>query len=205
MNIGFALVTGDPFFGNIVDLENELHETCGFRNKLERVNNIPHTTIFQGSFEENTDFSAILRDIREYFVGNASDFRLHFQDVVYVPHGWYFYMCQKTEELERLHCFTLGRCKEYITLSADRMNRDMNDLTKNQISGIEKYGYRYSANAFSPHITLGRTDGEERQDIVTLLNEQMSRIPKDPYIERITVYAMGKDGMHSETLDEVGI
>ena len=203
MNIGFALVTGNPFFDSVVDLENEIHEICGFHNKLERANNIPHTTIFQGSFEEHTDYSAILRDIREYYVGNASDLRLHFREVVYVPHGWYFYMCKKTEELEKLHCFTLGRCKEYIALSPDRMNRNMDDLTPNQISGIETYGYRYSANAFSPHITLGRNDGEENEEQIAMLNEKLSEIPADPLIERITVYRMGKDGMHAETLDEV--
>lgn len=203
MNVGFALVTGNPFFDNIVDLENEVHEICGFHNRLERKNNIPHTTIFQGSFEEHTDYSAVLRDIREYYVSNSADMKLHFQEVQYVPHGWYFYMCQKTEELERLHCFTLGRCKEYIVLSPDRMNRNMNDLTQDQILGIEKYGYRYSANAFSPHITLGRNDEGINEEIIVMLNKKLSSLEANPVVERITVYRMGKDGMHAETLDEV--
>lgn len=202
MNIGFALVTGNPFFEGIVDLENEIHVTCGFHNRLERKNNIPHTTIFQGSFEDNTDYSAILRDIREYYVSNSTDLKLHFQGVQYVPQGWYFYMCQKTEELKRLHCFTLGRCKEYIALSPGRMNRNMYYLTKDQISGIENYGYRYSANAYAPHITMGRNDGEMKEDQVAMLNKKLSSLLADPVVERITVYRMGEDGMHAETLDE---
>ena len=203
MDIGFALVTGNPFFDSIVDLENEVHEECGFHNRLERINNIPHTTLFQGSFEAHTDYSTILRDIREYFVSNAIDQKLHFREVAYVSYGWYFYMCQKTEELEKLHCFTLGRCKEYIALSADRMCRNMNDLTPDLILGIDKYGYRYSANAFSPHITIGRNDNEKKEEQLIMLNEKIASLPKDPRIERITVYRMGKDGMHAETLDEV--
>ncbi|MBR1454228.1 MAG: hypothetical protein IJ593_06245 [Lachnospiraceae bacterium] len=203
MNIGFALITGNPFFNSIVDLENEVHEICRFHNRLGRENNIPHTTIFQGSFNDYTDYSAILRDIREYYIDNSTDLKLHFKEVKYVPHGWYFYMCEKTEELKRLHYFTLGRCKEYIVLSPDRLNVDMNELTKDQVLGIEKYGYRYSANAFSPHITLGRNDIGINKDQINMLNKRISSILTDPVIERITVYKMGKDGMHTETLDEV--
>ena len=136
---------------------------------------------------------------------NTSDFKLHFQEVSYVPQGWYFYMCQKTEELQRIHCFTLGRCKEHIVLPPDRMERNVNHLTQDQKSGIEKYGYRYSAKAFSPHITLGRNNDEKKEEIIVMLQKKLSSLPKDPLIERITAYRMGKDGMHAETLGEVFI
>ena len=205
MNIGFALVTGGSFFDDIVSIENELHEYCGFHNKLEKISNIPHTTIFQGGFKDDANYSMILQDIKEFFVSNMSDFQLHFQDVVYVPNGWYFYTCKKTEELNRLHCFTLGRCKDHIILSPDRLNRNLSDMTESQINGVEKYGYRYSGNAFFPHITLGRNDGEMKKEIITSLSDKLALLPTDVDIDRITVYKMGKDGMHSETLDEIKI
>lgn len=203
MNIGFALVTGNPFFERIVKLENEVHETCGFHNKLQLVENIPHTTLFQGSFEDDTDYSTIVRDIRDFFMSNSEDLKLHFKRVVYVPHGWYFYTCQNTDELQRLHIYTLGLCKEHIILQPGRMDRKMNGLTDAQIEGIERYGYRYSAKAFLPHITIGRNDDDCREDVLETLNGRLSELDSDVPIERITVYRMGEDGMHSETLDEV--
>ena len=39
--------------------------------------------------------------------------------------------------------------------------------------------------------------------ILKLLNEKLSGLPQDVEIERMTVYRMGKDGMHAETLAEI--
>lgn len=203
MNIGFALVTSSPFFDELVNIENEIHDSCGFHNRLETINNIPHTTLFQGSFKDDTDFVSILKSIRDYFLMHSSECKLHFQEAVYVPHGWYFYTCKITEELQDLHMHTLELCKNHIILSPDRMNRNLSGLTEDQIKGIDNYGYRYSEKAFFPHITIGRNDEEKNDEILELLNEKLSRLSKNVEIERMTVYRMGKDGMHAETLAEI--
>jgi hypothetical protein len=205
MNIGFALITSNPFFREFTNVENEVHEICGFHNKLEQINNIPHTTLFQGTFENNTDYVTIVNSIRDFFLSNAKDFELHFQKAVYIPQGWYFYTCAITDELQMLHEYTLKQCKEHIILSEDRLNRNLEDLTKAQVEGIKNYGYRYSEKAFFPHITIGRTDGDKNEEYLELLNLKLSKLPKNVPIEKITVYRMGKDGMHAETLAEVYI
>lgn len=85
----------------------------------------------------------------------------------------------------------------------DRININLGDLTEEQIAGIDRYGYRYSEKAFYPHITIGRNDEEKNDKILELLNEKLSEIPQNAKIERMTVYKMGKDGMHEETLAEI--
>ena len=81
----------------------------------------------------------------------------------------------------------------------------MKDLTEAQMSGIDKYGYRYSAKAFFPHITIGRNDDDRGEEVLELLNKKLSKLSLNVPVERITAYRMGKDGMHAETLDEVKI
>lgn len=123
--------------------------------------------------------------------------------MMYIPEGWYFYTCKKTTELQSLHNFTLELCKKDIVLEPDRMTRDIVHLPKNQIEAIKKYGYRYSEDAFFPHITIGRSYSENREEIVSLLETKVANLPKNAKIERLTIYKMGMNGMHAETLAEV--
>lgn len=202
MKIGFALITTPPFFNEIVKIENKLHEITDFHNKLETINNIPHTTLFQGTFSDTTDYIRIANVITEYFLYNCLDKCLHFNDVKYIPFGWYFYTCSITKELQKLHELTLSECKPYIILEPDRLDRDLSNLTKDQIYGIKEYGYRYSSKAFFPHITLGRTSSIMQPETIKLFTEELKNLPKDIRIGRLTVYEMGTDGMHAKTLYE---
>lgn len=202
MKIGFALITASPYFDNIVEIENKLHESSGFHNKLEKKNNIPHTTIFQGSFADDTDYIQIANELANYYKNICADKTLHFEKVVYVPSGWYFYICKITPELQALHCLTLEKCKEHIILEPDRLSRDMSGLTPEQYAGIRDYGYRYSEKAFYPHITLGRTSLDIEPHILENFQNELQVLPSDIPVERLTVYRMGPDGMHAETLYE---
>ena len=68
MKIGIALITESPFFEEIVKIENEVHDICGFSNKLEVYNNIPHTTLFHGTFQDDTDYEFILHKLKNYYM-----------------------------------------------------------------------------------------------------------------------------------------
>lgn len=203
MKIGFALITKAPFFNEIVRIENEVHDICGFMNKLGLVKNIPHTTLFQGSFSEQVDYKSILKEIKKYFCDSNQDKKLHFDEVIYVPEGWYFYACKKTDRLQELHNMTLELCKKDIVLEADRLANRFLNLPQIQIDGIAKYGYRYSEEAFLPHITIGRSVSKEQDIIMQLLTTKFQELPRDVEIERLTVYRMGENGVHAETLDEI--
>lgn len=203
MKIGFALITAPPIFEKIVEIENALHNTVNFHNKLELVNNIPHTTLFQGTFRDDTNYITIAETIADYYKTKCADHCLHFESVKYIPQGWYFYTCKITNELKALHEVTLSNSKEYILLDPQRLNRNISGLTKAQIKGITDYGYRYSADAFFPHITLGRTSENMRAQIISLFSNELDKIEKDVPIGKLTVYEMGVDGMHAKTLYEI--
>lgn len=205
MNIGFALITSSSFLNKLINIENKVHDKYDFQNKLGLTTNLPHITIFQGSFVENTNYSLILKNIKEYYINNTTNHTLSFDKVVYVPHGWYFYICKKAKELQNLHMFTLNLCKDYLSLQPDRMNINLNNLTKEQINGMKKYGYRYSENAFYPHITLGRNNNGCNESIIKELNDKLSLLNTTVPIDKITVYRMGENGTHAETLDEIAI
>lgn len=204
MNIGFALITAPPFFNKFVEIENELHAECNFHNELGEINNIPHTTIFQGSFSEGTDYIMISEKIAKKYREISTQMQLSFNQVLYVPDGWYFYMCEKNEILQTLHDYTLELCVNNIVLDENRLKRDLSKLPENQKEGILKYGYRYSGSAFSPHITIGRTnETEANSNTINLLSNNLNKLSKTVPVKRITVYKMGTDGMHAETLHEI--
>jgi hypothetical protein len=158
IKIGFALITAPPMFNKIVDIENNLHDTVNFHNKLGLTNNIPHTTLFQGTFKDDTNYIEIANNIAKFYKKNCIDHYLHFTSVVYIPRGWYFYTCELTDELHSLHNVVLANSQEYIILEPDRLQQDSSELTQCQLHAITNYGYKYAADAFFPHITLGRTD-----------------------------------------------
>lgn len=203
MKIGFALITTSPYFDKIVALENRLHSKTNFHNKLELKNNIPHTTLFQGNFKNDTDYIEISTILATFIKRQMIDRTLHFTKVVYVPNGWYFYICNITDELKALHYITLKVCKNKIILDPSRLEGTLSHLTPDQINGIKNYGYRYSAKAFFPHITLGRTSFDMQPEIIDSFSDGLSNIPSDIPFNRLTVYRMGSDGMHSETLYEI--
>lgn len=57
--------------------------------------------------------------------------------------------------------------------------------------------------AFLPHITIGRSVSKEQDIIMQLLTTKFQELPRDVEIERLTVYRMGENGVHAETLDEI--
>lgn len=201
MDIGFALIPDKPFSDELVKIENEVHEQCGFHHKLGTSFNIPHLTIFQGSFQNNVDCFQMLRYMTEYFI---SCDHLQFNEVAYQAGGWYFYACQKTDELVNLHDWALKECRDYLDLQDDRLKQDMAGFTSEQIAGIKEYGYRYAGKAFMPHVTLGRSnDISANSELISLLKQKLSKLPKDVPVYRMTCYKMGQDGQYAETLASI--
>lgn len=73
MKIGIALIIETSFLKEIVKIENEVHDICEFSNKLEVYNNIPHTTLFQGTFRDDTDYEFILNKLKNYYMENIQE------------------------------------------------------------------------------------------------------------------------------------
>lgn len=202
MNIGFALIVGSPLLEEIIKLENGVHDQAGFYNTLGPQHCMPHTTIFQGTFVDDVPYIEIADEIANYYRRNIKNFIPTFTRIVYVPSGWYFYECEKKPSLQLLHNYTCKCIKPFLALDSARMSRDLSYLTMDQIKGIEEYGYRYSGNAFYPHITIGRRSGEDIQ-ILRALNSGLEKLTKNVPFTRLTVYQMGPNGTHLNTLHEI--
>lgn len=210
MNIGFALILGESLFEAIIQMENQIHSQAKFHNSLSNENNLPHTTIFQGCFSDYVPYVAIAKQLASYYKKEVESYRKEtglnycptFSFVDYVEKGWYFYECIKNSVLQNLHDFTCTKVKPYLVLKPERMEQDTSFLSPMQIQGLEKYGYIYSGEAFRPHVTIGRADGFD-ETILKILNVKSESLPKQVPFTRLTVYEMGPDGTHKNTLFEI--
>ena len=204
MKIGFAIITEDSFVSQIVALEHEFHEKACFYDTLGVKNNIPHTTIFQGEMKNNINYLEIADFIANEYNKIIRSKHIHFTDVEYVSHGWYFLMCEKTKELSALHNLVLDKVSPFIILPKDRLNRITENMPEVQRNAIRDYNYRYAGDAFCPHITIGRSS-KQNNIVLSKLNEAIKRLDLSPHVDKITVYKMGANGTHENTLYEVKI
>lgn len=201
MKIGFAIITEDCFVNQIVALEHQFHHKAHFFNSLGIVENLPHTTLFQGEMKEDINYFEIADYIADEYAKLSKSRNLKFSNIKYVPHGWYFLMCKKSKELSTLHYLVLNKIKSFVVLPDDRMERITEEMPIIQREAIREYNYRYAGEAFCPHITIGRSDSKN-EIILDEMNFALSQINLVAPVDRITVYKMGANGTHEETLYE---
>lgn len=204
MKIGFALIPQDSVVEQIIDFEQRFHDSGNFSHALGIKHNLPHITLFQGEMNENFDYVTMANSLSNFLVEKRLIPLVSFSKIVYVEKGWYFLMCDNSDFLLSMHDFVLKHVEPYIVLPPDRMERDIECLTENQYKAILRYNYRYAAEAFCPHITIGRS---AQEDVLLLkkMNEAFSEMFKSSIISKITVYKMGQNGTHENTLYEIKI
>ena len=202
MKIGFALITEDPFFGELIRRENALGEAAGFLDKLGPIHRLPHTTLFQGMMREDIPFESIAMELAENYLYFCPDRRVTFGDIVYVPEGWYFLEAEKDDRLQHIHDLLLERLGPYMVLDSRRLDRDTSFMSQAEKAGIEKYDYRYAGEAFYPHITLGRSLDGDPAPTLELVKQAFADLDRSTRFGRVTVYLMGPNGVHQDTLFE---
>ena len=200
--IGFALIAETNFVNKIVNLEHDFHEKAGFFDSLGIIKNLPHLTLFQGEMNDKMNYQEVADKIARVFDEMDSSPMLHFTHIDYIPQGWYFLLCEKSKELEALHFEVLRMIEQYISLPEDRLTRCTNDMPRAQIEAIQRYNYRFAGDAFFPHITIGRSS-ERNEDVLNEMNMVIKQINLSPSVDKITVYKMGRNGTHEETLYEI--
>ena len=83
--------------------------------------NLPHTTLFQGTFKEGFDHRKTADFIAERFTELFPDRTVSFSGAEYRPEGWYFYVMQKTSELQQLHETVLELAVPHLDPDPERM------------------------------------------------------------------------------------
>lgn len=202
MKIGFALITEQAFLEDVVCLEQSFHDRAGFADRLGTVGNLPHITVFQGDFDPETDYRMLADGVADDFLRLFPDRRVEFRGVEYISKGWYFLICDKTDAFVELHSSLLDKIRPFINVTPFIATDQVDDLSEEQELGIRNYGYRYAGQAYYPHITLGRSSGFD-SEVLKEINDNLNGMPDWATISRITVYRMGNNGTHSETLYEI--
>lgn len=200
VNIGFALIPDQATIEKIVDVEAKISEVYGFTSKLRIGHNLPHITIFQNTFDDKIPYVTLLNKTAVEFT-RLNEGRVHFTDVIYEYGGWYFYLLQKTDRLQELHEYILYHSKDYIV---DKPKTIDEALPYWQKKGLLDFGYRYSGEAYMPHITLAKTAESERNDaVIQGFSTELKDAVKEAEIQKITAYRIDENGSYVETLSEI--
>jgi hypothetical protein len=205
IRIGFALLPSIEHQQKLVALQKLVRCQYSLEPELSLDGNLPHLTLFQGSFTADTPYSAILKSLSEGL--SYSEFRIPqaAEPIVYQPKGWYFLLVLNTVLLAGLHEEVLARCLPYLAIEPLKQSDYLADLTPAERASFEAFGYRYAGTCFLPHITLGRLYGDETADVVETINRELvNSFANDPIcFDAMSVYMMGINGAHSETLAHI--
>ncbi|MFF7339439.1 hypothetical protein ACFZAT_19095 [Streptomyces sp. NPDC008163] len=77
--------------------------------------------------------------------------------------------------------------------------QDMSHFTDAERASYARFGYRYTGEAYTPHLTLGRTD-EETALALARSGPGRTAVPRTWLFDRLSCYLMGEHGAHARTL-----
>ncbi|MQY14403.1 hypothetical protein SRB5_45700 [Streptomyces sp. RB5] len=199
--LGIALLPRTEDLLTAIRIQSDLSHEHLLQPALSCDGCLPHVTLFQGPFVEALDIKQVLSDITHSLV--LPDLLcLDFQLIEYRPVGWLFLTLSRPALLEQLQEAAIATLTPYLDRSALRSSTDDLHCTEAERASSKAHGYRYTGMAFRPHITLGRTSEETALDLVQHASERVTTPPTWTF-DRLSLYAMGKDGAHSAILAEI--
>jgi 2'-5' RNA ligase len=207
MKLGIAFLPNIQMIKNIIKLQEEAAQFCVLKPVLGEQKNSPHITLFQGEFSSDRLLDEVILELRNYCLFNKYSLKIQVSELEYVPIGWYFLKLDPNSLFRKSHDFVFEKIKNEIQIPADNAAKNISSYTELEKSNYLKYGYRYVGDAFNPHITFGRTDSgfpsveEGKLRIKTLENTDNL----NGYISKITVYKMGENGSHEQSLYSINI
>jgi 2'-5' RNA ligase len=207
LKVGFALVPCVRDIELLIELQQQITSQYDLRPILSDSVNLPHLTIFQGTFESSLPYKDLLLRLREQAIGLRVSWQLSCGQVVHQPVGWYFLLVQAACELLALHAQLLDWCKPYIVLGDPKDPGYLSAMSAGEQKSFLTYGYRYAAECYMPHVTLGRLQSSSVDKVLNVANGYRNSLSNLTAInfDRLTVYTMGENGSHSETLASVVI
>ncbi|MEO3750621.1 2'-5' RNA ligase family protein [Streptomyces sp. B6B3] len=196
--LGVALLPCDDDLRSALRVQNEVRGPDGLRPALSVDGNLPHVTVFQGPFVDSLDPRQELDRISAS-VDLPPSVRLRFAGIVYQATGWVFLSLERPPLLEKLQQATLAILDPLLDREAFDSSKDTSAFTDSEQASYARYGYRYTGDAYAPHITLGRAEDEVAREIVRSAPDRTS-VPQTWTFDRLSFYTMGEQGAHSETL-----
>ncbi|MFD3656396.1 2'-5' RNA ligase family protein [Streptomyces sp. NPDC058620] len=198
--LGVALLPSAEHTRTAIQLQKDVGGEHRLQPPLSPEGNLPHLTVFQGPFVDALD------PVRELVTIGASvslpsELHLTSTGIVYQPTGWLFMSVERPLLLDKLQEAVLGVLDPYLDRSAFDTAKDTSRFTESERASFTRYGYRYTGDAYAPHITLGRTGEEAALELVRTAPERTS-VPVHWTFDRLSFYVMGEHGAHAEKLVE---
>ncbi|UYQ65623.1 2'-5' RNA ligase family protein [Streptomyces peucetius] len=202
--LGVALLPRADHLRAAVQLQRDIGGETALQPPLHPDGNLPHVTVFQGPFAGSLDPAQALESIGGSAAGGGlrGEVSLSSTGVVYQPIGWLFLSLERPPRLEALQKAALAALDPHLDRAAFDGDKDVSRFTENERTSYERYGYRYTGDAYAPHITLGRAEEETALELVRTAQDRVA-LPKEWVFDRLSFYVMGQHGAHAETLLEL--
>ncbi len=202
--LGVALLPRADHLRAAVRLQKDVGGDVPLEPPLRPDGNLPHVTVYQGPFMDSFVAMEALERIGTSAtdVGPHGEVALRGTGVVYQPTGWLFLALERPPVLEALQETALAALAPHLDRASFDGTKDLSRFTDNERASYQRYGYRYTGDAYAPHMTLGRAPEEVALDLVRTAPERVVALPKEWVFDRLSVYVMGQHGAHAETLLE---
>ncbi|WUH93648.1 2'-5' RNA ligase family protein [Streptomyces sp. NBC_00433] len=197
--LGVALLPRADHLRTAIRVQHEVAGGHILHPPLTAEGNLPHTTVFQGPFLDTLTPEAELERIRGALT-LPGEVRLNSPGIVYQPTGWVFLSLERSPLLEKLQDVVLAALAPHLDREAFAP-KDTSQYTDAEKAGYARYGYRYTGEAYTPHITLGHAEEETARALVRAAGERSS-VPGSWIFDRLSFYVMGEHGAHARTLVE---
>ncbi|MFF2538464.1 2'-5' RNA ligase family protein [Streptomyces cyaneofuscatus] len=201
--LGVALLPRADHTRAAIRLQQSLGGDQPLQPPLSEDGNLPHLTVFQGPFEDGLDPERELARIKGA-LSLPDQLSLASVGIVHQPTGWLFMSVERPALLEKLQEVVLEGLAPHLDRQAFDTSKDISRFTEPERASFARYGYRYTGEAYAPHITLGRTDEATALELVRTAPER-TRVPAEWIFDRLSFYVMGEHGAHAEKLAELPV
>ncbi|MFD4276215.1 2'-5' RNA ligase family protein [Streptomyces cyaneofuscatus] len=201
--LGVALLPRADHTRAAIRLQQSLGGDQPLQPPLSEEGNLPHLTVFQGPFEDSLDPARELARTKAA-LSLPDQLSLASVGIVHQPTGWLFMSVERPALLEKLQEVVLDGLAPRLDRQAFDTSKDTSRFTDAERASFARYGYRYTGEAYAPHITLGRTDEATALELVRTAPER-TRVPAEWIFDRFSFYVMGEHGAHAEKLAELPV
>lgn len=200
--LGVALLPCPDHTRTAIRLQRELAGAGDLlRPVLTEDGNLPHLTLFQGWLDDALEPGPALGNIAAS-MSLPTAMTLASAGIVHQPTGWIFMSVERTALLHKLQETVTGLLEPHLDRAAFDTAQDMSRFTDDERASYARYGYRYTGEAYTPHLTLGRTDEDTALALVRSASTHPG-IPAAWTFDRLSFYVMGEHGAHAEKLHEL--
>ncbi|MEV7239214.1 2'-5' RNA ligase family protein [Streptomyces sp. NPDC051020] len=198
--LGVALLPSAEHTRSAIQLQTDVGEDHRLQPPLSPDGNLPHVTVFQGPFLDSLSPERELAAIADS-MSLPEEIRLASTGIVYQPTGWVFLSLERPRLLRELQAAVLSVLAPHLDRAAFDTSKDTSRFSPDERASFAEYGYRYTGDAYAPHITLGRAEEDIALKLVASAPERTS-MQKEWTFDRLTFYVMGEHGAHAEKLVE---